>query len=228
MAGSRITYVGATFYDTFPVFAPGATGGKISGFTAIAFQQYEFWNGQAIPFQPTIYEATGTGQYFIYLPNGFPSAGAYAVQVIDPVGEVWESDVDVYPESLQNTILDATLAGHVATGTVGGALSAVPGIFQSAQLSFTYNPTTNLLIGNCWLESNGQLNTMAASAVVNVYNNLGVLVGNVSIPTIDAQGVFDFTVPNLTITLGQLLYVQAIITPATGPVVSSIKGIQVL
>jgi len=95
--------------------------------------------------------------------------------------------------------------------------------------SFAYDPTTNTLDGNIWLERDGLLITAVTSATASFYNAAGVLLFPPLVDLIpDAQGFFRVTKPSpLGFSQGAEIYAVMTIVSPSGTFTSS-KGIQVV
>jgi len=135
--------------------------------------------------------------------------------------------------SLAVRVWDELLPGAHAPGTAGANLDvpvstrATPSDRVAA--SFAFDPTTNTLDGNVWLEREGRLVTTVISATVAFYNAGGVLLFPVLVDLIpDPQGFFRVVRPSpIGFVQGAQIYTVMTIIATYGTFTSS-KGIQVV
>jgi len=144
------------------------------------------------------------------------------------------------PAVIAVAVWDEALPGAHAAGTAGERLATTDNrvdvaVSTRAQASvrvvasFAYNPTTNTLDGNVWLERDGVLDTTAATATVAFYSSAGVLLFPALVDlTPDAQGFFRVTQASPAgFTQGAEIYMVASIDAPSGTYTTG-KGIQVV
>lgn len=137
--------------------------------------------------------------------------------------------VDATPAgTIADAVWDEATAGHQAAGSTGLALTAASVAEKQVRSSFAYNVSTATLVGNVWLEQEGQHISSVTSCSLSFYNADGALLFTTTDITPDAQGIFKVSQASPTgFTAGAQVYVLCDLVAPSGTY-RTVKGIQVI
>lgn len=155
----------------------------------------------------TFFTTHGAGEYAVVVQIDTTSVSGppNVVDVVSAVLVISQQDFD-------------SLASQITTSTQDNRVAS----------SFAYDPGTDILDGNIWLERDGQILTAVTSATAEFYGSDGTLLFPVlSDLTPDAQGVFRVQKTAPGFTAGDQIYARLQVVAPSGTF-TSLKGIQVV
>lgn len=175
--------------------------------------------------------------------DGSPQNAANVPQI----GEIKEGDfIDWIDQAISDNATPAEVKAELVALGLDHLVSVNPGIVppaagtyirqildrlnsqatHSLEMSFSYDPSTDTLTGNVWLES-GNLTVAAPGALaLTLYDEDGTAqLGPLAAAAADAQGVFKVTANPTGLVKNRSYYAEAVVTlPAGAGTVSGVKG----
>jgi hypothetical protein len=114
--------------------------------------------------------------------------------------------------------------GEIKEGGFIDRIEAMP--THSLEMSFSYDPATDILTGNVWLESANLTVSTPGSLSLTLYDEDGTAqLGPLAAASADAQGVFKVTANPTGLVKNRAYYAEATVTlPAAAGTVNGVKG----
>lgn len=174
--------------------------------------------------------------------DGTPQSAANVPQI----GEIKEGDfVDWLDQAISDNASPAEVKAELVALGLDHLVSVNPGIVppgagtyirqildrlnsqatHSLEMSFAYNPLTDTLTGNVWLESANLVVTSPGSLALTLFDEDGAAVlGPLAAAGADAQGVFKVQVTPTGLAKNRAYYAEATVTLPSSAVVTGAKG----
>lgn len=128
-----------------------------------------------------------------------------------------------------DAVWDEDMALHNIANSAGDFLTRIPvtpaGARERVVQGYSFVQTSNTMIGNLWLEKDGQLELSVTSCTVDFYDSSGVLLFSETDLTPDAQGIFKISRFNPGFVADQLVYAVATVTLPGPSTVTTVKTI---